>query len=184
MINLSCNTLYHAFLHSQMFETDIVKISGLVANLKASNHIFLIFISLHWFWICLLLPIPQSMENLLSQKPIGEGNGNPLQCSCLENPRDRGAWWAAFYVVSQRQTWLKWLSSSSSSKNQFQTNFQQKITQIMLSYTFMWILKKSVHLYRSSHHTQQSNKAITLLILVNKKFSFNLGLTFGWHQCL
>ena len=38
---------------------------------------------------------------------IGEGNGNPLQCSCLENPRDRGAWWAAVYGVTQGQTRLK-----------------------------------------------------------------------------
>ena len=45
---------------------------------------------------------------------IGEGNGNPLQCSCLENPRDRGAWWAAVYGVAQSQTQLKRLSSSSS----------------------------------------------------------------------
>ena len=45
----------------------------------------------------------------------GEGNGNPLQCSCLENPRDRGAWWAAVYGVAQSQTLLKRLSSSSSS---------------------------------------------------------------------
>ena len=46
---------------------------------------------------------------------IGEGHGNPLQCSCLENPRDGGAWWAAVSGVAQSQTWLKWLSSSSSS---------------------------------------------------------------------
>ena len=46
---------------------------------------------------------------------IGEGNGGPLQCSCLENPRDGGAWWAAVYGVTQSQTRLKWLSSSSSS---------------------------------------------------------------------
>ena len=46
---------------------------------------------------------------------IGEGNGNPLQCSCLENPGDRGAWWAAVYGVTQSWTWLKRLSSSSSS---------------------------------------------------------------------
>ena len=46
---------------------------------------------------------------------IGEGNGNPLQCSCLENPRDRGAWWAAISGVAQSQTRLKGLSSSSSS---------------------------------------------------------------------
>ena len=45
---------------------------------------------------------------------IGEGNGNPLQCSCLENPRDGGAWWAAVYGVTQSQTRLKQLSSSSS----------------------------------------------------------------------
>ena len=47
----------------------------------------------------------------------GEGNGNPLQCSCLENPRDGGAWWAAVYGVAQSRTRLKRLSSSSSSAN-------------------------------------------------------------------
>ena len=46
---------------------------------------------------------------------LGEGNGNPLQCSCLENPRDEGAWWAAIYGVAQSQTRLKLLSSGSSS---------------------------------------------------------------------
>ena len=45
---------------------------------------------------------------------IGEGNGNPLQCSCLEKLRDRGAWWAAVYGVAQSRTRLKRLSSSSS----------------------------------------------------------------------
>ena len=45
---------------------------------------------------------------------IGEGNGNPLQCSCLENPRDGGGWWAAVYGVAQSQTRQKRLSSSSS----------------------------------------------------------------------
>ena len=44
---------------------------------------------------------------------IGEGSGNPLQCSCLENPRESGTWWAATYGVTQSLTWLKWLSSSS-----------------------------------------------------------------------
>ena len=46
---------------------------------------------------------------------IGEGNGNPLQCSCLENPSDGGAWWAAVYGVAQSRTGLMRLSSSSSS---------------------------------------------------------------------
>ena len=46
---------------------------------------------------------------------IGEGDGNPLQCSCLESPRDGGAWWAAVYGVAQSRTRLKRLNSSSSS---------------------------------------------------------------------
>ena len=45
----------------------------------------------------------------------GEGNGNPLQCSCLEDPREGGAWWAAVYGAAQSQSRLKQLSSSSSS---------------------------------------------------------------------
>ena len=49
----------------------------------------------------------------------GEGNGNPLQCSCLENPRDGGAWWAAIYGVAQSRTRLTRLSSSSSSSGKW-----------------------------------------------------------------
>ena len=44
---------------------------------------------------------------------IGEGNGNPLQCSCLENPRDGGVWWAAVCGVTQSRTGLKQLSSAA-----------------------------------------------------------------------
>ena len=50
---------------------------------------------------------------LCPHRSFGEGNGNPLQCSCLENPRDGGAWWAAVYGVAQSWTRLKRLSSSS-----------------------------------------------------------------------
>ena len=46
----------------------------------------------------------------ISLSCIGEGNGNPLHCSCLENPRDSGAWWAAVYGVAQSRTRLKQLS--------------------------------------------------------------------------
>ena len=49
---------------------------------------------------------------------IGEGNGNPLQCSCLENTRDGGAWWAAVYGVAQSRTRLKRLSSSRTTAHQ------------------------------------------------------------------
>ena len=63
---------------------------------------------------------PDTTERLhfhFSLSCIGEGNGNPLQCSCLENPRDGGAWWASVYGVTQSRTRLKWLSSSSSSNS-------------------------------------------------------------------
>ena len=66
---------------------------------------------------------------------IGEGNGNPLQCSCLENPRDRGAWWAAINGVAQSRTWLKWLSSSSSNEKLLLT-FQDFLPHF--SFIRMW----------------------------------------------
>ena len=59
----------------------------------------------------------------LSLSCIGEGNGHPLQCSCLENLRDGGAWWAAVHGVAQSWTRLTWLSSSSSSSNSVVSNF-------------------------------------------------------------
>ena len=59
--------------------------------------------------------------NIQSWFPLGltgrEGKGNPLQYSCLENPVDRGAWWAAVHGVTQSRTWLQQLSSSSSSSS-------------------------------------------------------------------
>ena len=65
---------------------------------------------------------------------IGEGNGNPLRCSCLESPRDGGAWWAAIYGVAQSRTRLKRLSSSSSSRTFL----------LILRYTVTWITQKKL----------------------------------------
>ena len=65
-----------------------------------------------------LLWVGHDWATSLSLSCIGEGNGNPLQCSCLENPRDGGAWWAAVYGVAQSRTQLKRLSRSSSSMTQ------------------------------------------------------------------
>ena len=59
---------------------------------------------------CMFLQFYNQIETLL-----GEGNGTPLQYSCLENPMDGGAWWAAVYGVAQSRTRLKWLSSSRDS---------------------------------------------------------------------
>ena len=75
----------------------------------------------------------ERLHSHFSVSCIGEGNGNPLQCSCLENPRDGGAWWAAVYGVEQSRTRLKQLSSSSSSIKQillqvFPTGFQPSKT--------------------------------------------------------
>ena len=65
-------------------------------------------------WVHWGLDTTERLHFHFSLSCIGEGNGNPLQCSCLENPRDGGAWWAAVYGVTQSWTRLKWLSSSSS----------------------------------------------------------------------
>ena len=66
---------------------------------------------------------------------IGGGNGNSLQCSCLENPRDRGAWWAAVYGVAQSWTRLKRLSSSSSSSS---SNLPRRQMSSMTGTIFLW----------------------------------------------
>src|SRR5574341_1438754 len=65
-------------------------------------------------WGCEESDTTEQLHFHFSLSCIGEGNGNPLQCSCLENPRDREAWWAAVYGVAQSRTRLKRLSSSSS----------------------------------------------------------------------
>ena len=67
---------------------------------------------------------------------IGEGNGNPLQCSCLKNPRDGGAWWAAVYGVAQSQTWLKRLSCSSNQLNDNKLFSYQGLVEITNWYIY------------------------------------------------
>ena len=76
-------------------------------------------------WGCWGSDTTERLHFHFSLSCMGEGNGNPLQCSCLENPRDGGAWWAAVYGVAQSWTRLKWLSSSSSS-NCHSTPFVKK----------------------------------------------------------
>ena len=75
---------------------------------------------------------------------IGEGSGNPLQCSCLENPRDGGAWWAAVYGFTQSWTRLKWLSSSNR-RWTYRSYLTHKLTLacvfLFLVWTGCWDLK-------------------------------------------
>ena len=66
-------------------------------------------------WGCWELDMTERLHFHFSLSCTGEGNGKLLQCSCLENPRDGGAWWPAVYGVAQSRTRLKRLSSSSSS---------------------------------------------------------------------
>ena len=84
---------------------------GVQMHLIFTGH--LVFI---WYLSSVLSQESDMTERLhfhFSLSCTGEGNGNPLQCSCLENPRDGGAWWAAIYRVPQSWTQLKRLSSSS-----------------------------------------------------------------------
>ena len=71
---------------------------------------------------------------LFSLSCTGEGNGNPLQCSCQENPGDGGAWWAAVYGVAQSRTRLKQLSSSSNMRR-WQLQFSQRLKLYLSSAT-------------------------------------------------
>ena len=75
---------------------------------------------------------------------IGGGNGNPLQCSCLENPRDGGAWWAAICGVAQSWTRLKQLSSSSSKciliPRKFCPNIMHFVAELLCSLWSSYIL--------------------------------------------
>ena len=63
---------------------------------------------------------------------IGEGNGNPLQCSCLENPRDSRAWWAAVYGITWSRTWLKQLNSGSNWINHLVCVLQTHVRRVEL----------------------------------------------------
>ena len=77
---------------------------------------------------------------------IGEGNGNPLQCSCLENPMDGRAWWAAIYGVAQSRTLLKRLSSSSSSRlTQQRGNWQSYHSNLVAAHDRISVSQEQKH---------------------------------------
>ena len=76
---------------------------------------------------------------------IGEGNGNPLQCSCLETPRDGGAWWAAVHGVSQSRTWLKRLSSILHREKEMATHSGILAWRILWTEEPGWLLSMGLH---------------------------------------
>ena len=102
---------------------------------------------------------------------IGEGNGNPLQCSCLENPRDGGAWWAAVYGVAQSQIWLKRRSSSSSSSKVWSSlNIQfssiQSLSRVRLFVT-PWAVARQASLSNTKSQSLHKLMSIELVMLFN-----------------
>ena len=94
---------------------------------------------------------------------IGEGNGNLLQYSCLENPRDRGAWWAAIYGVTQSQTWLKRLSSSSSRTGWISLHSKGLLKSLLQDHSSeASILLCSAFIIQLSHPYMTTGKTIAL----------------------
>ena len=103
---------------------------------------------------------------------IGEGNGNPLQCSCLENPRDGGAWWAAVCRVAQSRTQLKRLSSSSSLRYTPHPNVQAGFrkgrgTRDQIA-NIHWIIKKAREFQKNIYFCLLTMpKPLTVWITIN-----------------
>ena len=102
---------------------------------------------------------------------IGEGNGNPLQCSCLKNPRDGGAWWAAIYGVAQSRTRLKRLSSSSSS-NENSSGLASSAALTTVSF-----LKLFIH-FQVSETTQRYPTVILICIAIMSNYIKQLFMCF------
>ena len=92
---------------------------------------------------------------------IGEGNGNPFQCSCLENPRDGGAWWAAVYGVAQSRTRLKRLSSSSSYFSPLMTT----VITVVITIKTINVTINNPHILRLHHISDTSLFYLSYLIL-------------------
>ena len=101
---------------------------------------------------------------------IGEGNGNPLQCSCLESPRGGGAWWAAVYGVAQSRTRLKQLSSSSNRYwGPFKTCSISQSNNVLLS-------------FRTTMNSKWTSPLSESLRKVNfSSYSLDLLNCFGWN---
>ena len=90
-------------------------------------------------WGCWGSDTTEQLHFHFSLSYIGEGNGNPLQCSCLENPRDGGTWWAAVYGVAQSRTRPKQLSSSM--LNNIHRKEKQRVFMIHINVFKMWLLE-------------------------------------------
>ena len=107
----------------------------------------------------------------LSLSCIGEGNGIPFQCSCLENPRDEGAWWAVVYWVAQSRTWLKWLSSS--------IPFHIPILQCNLNWPLTFLQK----FFKTTSYLFQSTFNFAVLTILSSPFMIHSEIQ-GLFECV
>ena len=120
------------------------------------------------------LRVGHDWATLLSLSCIGEGNSNPAQCSCLENPRDGGAWWAALSGVAQSQTRLKWLRSSSRGNRDHIANvwwiiekakeFQKKHLLLLMNYIIAFDCVNDNNLWKIFQETGMPDHLSCLLI--------------------
>ena len=119
---------------------------------------------------------------------IGEGNGNPLQYSCLENPRDWGAWWAAIYGVAQSRTRLKWLSSSSSDYINIQLKTSRGVLFLPPSdayvRSFLYLLYTLIKLYYTKALRDQASSVAPywILLLQRPRIAASLRSTTIFHD--
>ena len=95
---------------------------------------------------------------------IGEGNDNPFQCSCLENPRDGGAWWAAFLGVAQSRTRLKWLSGRSSSSSS-----SSNVIENGSNHLSCWVFRGIINEYSSWEYSKCLENLMCYLSTKKKK---------------
>ena len=107
---------------------------------------------------------------------IGEGNGNPLQCSYLENPRDGGAWWAAVHWVAQSRTRLKGLSSSNSSTIFIVSTCMHKYTMFLFLFLTNFTLGPCTSLQMTPFHPFFWLSNISLYICTMSSLSTHLSL--------
>ena len=141
-------------------------------------------------WGCWGSDMTEWLHFHFSLSCFGEGNGNPLQCSCLENPRDWGAWWAAIYRVAQSQTRRKRLSSSSS-RNETKTKYIfliinhsviaiNSFTEIVCYYLFTYCWR--LHLWQSCTLVRGSSSCDTVHSVFHLALYRRILLTFSLCQ--
>ena len=97
---------------------------------------------------------------------MGEGNGNPLQYSCLESPVDKGAWWAAIYGVAQSRTRLKQLSNSSRSSNSH--GYNESCYMRLSNFKYKVMLLTKVNCTNLYPHQQYISEFLLFVLIYNE----------------